>query len=500
MSEIVPRWEWRTFGASFEGAEAALVGSSAVGVEESDELYLLSDDGDNVKIRFEILDIKSLLAVDEHGLQQWTPTLKADFPVSATDAATTVDALRLPPQALGRQEFSQAELLDLLADPTGQVQRVSVHKRRVRHHLGECWVELTDIDVGDHHTRTLAVEAPDPELVWATVNRFGERERVNTSVPVGLLALVRDERPRYAAIDVGTNSVKFHIGERCDDGTWQRVVDRAEVTRLGEGMADTGSISTEAADRTTTAIAGMVDEARQRHAKAIVAVGTAGLRSAGNRDEVVSKFAAGSGVDVAVISGEEESRLAYLAVRAELGAGEGELVVFDTGGGSSQFTFGRRSDVDDRFSVDVGAARFTERFDLGGVVSSETIEAAREAIRLDLRRLEGKPQPDALVGMGGAVTNMTAVSLRLDPYDPDEVQGSELTVAEVDRQIELYRTTDSAGRREIVGLQPGRAEVILAGACIVRTIMEMLGQQKLTVSDRSLRHGLLRERFGSRPE
>jgi exopolyphosphatase/guanosine-5'-triphosphate,3'-diphosphate pyrophosphatase len=93
---------------------------------------------------------------------------------------------------------------------------------------------------------------------------------------------------------------------------------------------------------------------------------------------------------------------------------------------------------------------------------------------------------------------MTAVSLRLDPYDPDRVQGAELTVAEVDRQIELYRTKDSDARLGIVGLQPGRAEVILAGACIVRTIMEMLGQQKLTVSDRSLRHGLLRERFGSR--
>ena len=82
-------------------------------------------------------------------------------------------------------------------------------------------------------------------------------------------------------------------------------------------------------------------------------------------------------------------------------------------------------------------------------------------------------------------------------YDPDVVQGTVLDRAEVDRQIELYRTRDIDARREIVGLQPKRADVILAGACIVRTVMEKLGQDSLTVSDRGLRHGVLSERFGA---
>jgi exopolyphosphatase/guanosine-5'-triphosphate,3'-diphosphate pyrophosphatase len=99
--------------------------------------------------------------------------------------------------------------------------------------------------------------------------------------------------------------------------------------------------------------------------------------------------------------------------------------------------------------------------------------------------------------MGGAVTNMTAVQLGLAAYDPDLVQGAALDRAEIDRQIELYRSRDAEARRAIVGLQPNRAEVILAGACIVRTIMEKLGQQTLTVSDRGLRHGLLVDRFGA---
>jgi exopolyphosphatase / guanosine-5'-triphosphate,3'-diphosphate pyrophosphatase len=173
------------------------------------------------------------------------------------------------------------------------------------------------------------------------------------------------------------------------------------------------------------------------------------------------------------------------------------LVVFDTGGGSSQFTFGRGPRVEERFSLEVGAVRFTERFGLAGVVDPGVLRDALAAISADLARLDGRPRPDALVGMGGAVTNMTAVRLGLAAYDPDLVQGAVLDRAEIDRQIELYRSRDAQARRAIVGLQPKRAEVILAGACIVRTVMEKLGQQTLTVSDRGLRHGLLIDRFAT---
>jgi len=98
--------------------------------------------------------------------------------------------------------------------------------------------------------------------------------------------------------------------------------------------------------------------------------------------------------------------------------------------------------------------------------------------------------------MGGAITNITAVKHGLATYDPDVVQGTVLDAAELDRQIELYRSRDADGRREIVGLQPKRAEVILAGALVVRTVMDKLGKDRLTVSDRGLRHGLFVERFG----
>ena len=100
--------------------------------------------------------------------------------------------------------------------------------------------------------------------------------------------------------------------------------------------------------------------------------------------------------------------------------------------------------------------------------------------------------------MGGAVTNIAAVKHELAVYDPEVIQGTVLDAGEIDRQIELYRTRSADERRETTGLQPNRAAVILAGACIVRTVMSKLGSESLTVSDRGLRHGVLVERFGGR--
>jgi exopolyphosphatase / guanosine-5'-triphosphate,3'-diphosphate pyrophosphatase len=302
--------------------------------------------------------------------------------------------------------------------------------------------------------------------------------------------------PVYAVIDIGTNSVKFHIGERLADGSWVTIVDRAEVTRLGEGIAETGDIAPAAIERSVEAITGMAYDARRYDASALVAVGTMGLRSAGNSDEFIARVRERSGVAIEVITGQEEGRLAYLAAKAGLGLAEARLVVFDTGGGSTQFTFGRGAAVDEQFSLNVGAVRLTAQFGLGGPVTRERLDEALATIAAEFGRLDGVPSPNALVGMGGAITNMTAVLLGLATYDPDVVQGTVLSRAAVDRQIELLRTCDVEARRQIVGLQPKRADVILAGACVVRTVMDKLGKDSLTVSDRGLRHGVLLERFG----
>ena len=422
--------------------------------------------------------------------------MKAGFPLPAADVSKVLEALHLPRPPLAREAYTLDQFVTEVAEPSGAMRAVKVHKRRVRYMVGGCTAEVSDVVADGRPTRTIAIESEDAAAVIAAVRSVGFGGYVNTSYPKGLRALIDGAPARYAVIDVGTNSVKFHVGERDAGGRWRAVVDRADLTRLGEGLEAHGEIAPEALERTAAAIAGMVDEAKALGALAIAAVGTAGLRIARNSDAVVAAIAARTGITVEVIPGEEESRLAYLAVKAGLGLAEGSLVVFDTGGGSTQFTFGQAARVDERFSVDVGAVRYTERFGLSGAVAPEVLREALAAISADLSRIDGRPAPDALVAMGGAVTNITAVKHGLATYDPDVVQGTVLDRAEIDRQIEMYRTRDVEARRAIVGLQPKRADVILAGACVVRTVMEKLGQESFTVSDRGLRHGLLVERFG----
>jgi exopolyphosphatase/guanosine-5'-triphosphate,3'-diphosphate pyrophosphatase len=449
------------------------------------------------------MDVKHLDRTDERGLELWKPILKASFPLSRSDVASLFEALGVTLPDLERESYSTEELREELIPVRAELLAVDVEKVRrhflVREENDECMVELTEIRVGSNSTHTIAVESPDPDLVMAIVHNLGLADRSNVNVARGLKTLVGFDSHRYAVIDVGTNSVKFHVGERRADGTWATIVDRSDVSRLGEGLDDTGRLQPEPIARTAAAIDAMVTEARGQNVDEIAAVGTAGLRIAANSRELVDAVQQRSGVTIEVISGEEEARLAYRAATAELPVGSGSLVVFDSGGGSSQFSFGVGANVDERFSVNVGAVRFAEQFHLDAAVEKDVVDDALEAIATDFDRLGNRPAPDAVVAMGGTSTNMAAVKHGLATYDPDVVHGTVLDLAEIDRQIELYRTRSADERRALPGLQPKRAEVILAGACIVRTILTKLGRDAATVSDRSLRHGLLVERFRENP-
>jgi exopolyphosphatase/guanosine-5'-triphosphate,3'-diphosphate pyrophosphatase len=494
---IVPRWEWRTFGERFGEADTRFAELSTDHVDESDEIYLLSLASDaSIKVRDGLMDVKRLERRSDDGLELWKPVMKASYPLPTVDVAAVITSLGVAVPPLARAEYTLDELIAEVIAPNDDLIAVEVHKRREHYTIGGCLAELSEVRTAQGSRRTIAIESEDPARVIAVVRELGLGSRRNVSMALGLKALVGLGTRRYAVIDVGTNSVKFHVGERAADGEWRTVVDRADVTRLGEGLADTGRLEPEPMERTVEAIAAMADQARQNGVEAIAAVGTAGLRIASNSASFLAAVQERTGVEIEVVSGEDEARLAYLAATSGLGIGSGARAVFDTGGGSTQFTFGHGEVVDERFSLNVGAVALAERFGLGRAVSEQTLAAALDAIAAELSQLDGRPVPEVLVGMGGTVTNLTAVKHGLATYDPDVVQGTVLDRAEVDRQIELYRTRTADERRQIVGLQPGRAEVILAGACVVRTVLEKLDCRALTVSDRGLRHGLLVARFG----
>lgn len=300
---------------------------------------------------------------------------------------------------------------------------------------------------------------------------------------------------RKAIIDIGSNSIKFFVGELAADRTITTVLDTNDIARLGEGLDKTGLISPEAMERNVAAVAAFRAKAEELGADQVVAVGTMALRNAKNSGEFVEKVKAACGVEVQIIPGEEEARLSYLAILSGLPLQGGDLVVFDTGGGSTEFIFGHGTEVTKRFSVNLGAVRITENYLKSDPVTPDEVAAALAQIDKEFAEAGVEGSPAQLVGMGGTVTSMGAVKHKMAKYDPDVIQGSSLTREDIRAQIAEYSAKTIEERRSITGLQPKRADVILAGACILDVITRRLGVGQLTISDRGLRHGLAYDLF-----
>lgn len=298
---------------------------------------------------------------------------------------------------------------------------------------------------------------------------------------------------KKAIIDVGTNSIKFCLAESDkDDGTFDVIKDANNIAKLGEGLRETGSISPEALERNAQAAADFVKEAKESGAEDIRIVGTMALRTAKNSADFCKRAEELSGIMPQVIPGEEEARLSYVAVMSGIpGAAEANLVSFDTGGGSTEFVFGEAGNIKRKFSLNIGGIRITEDFLSEMPVVPEKLDAARARIRKELTEGGAAEAAQFLVGMGGNVTSIASVKHKMEVYDPNVIQGSTLTLSEIKEQIADYASKTLEERKKIVGLQPKRADVILAGACIIEAILELCGLEELTVSDRGLRHGLL---------
>lgn len=296
---------------------------------------------------------------------------------------------------------------------------------------------------------------------------------------------------RYAAIDVGSNSIKMCISE-IREGREEILVDRIVVTGMGEGLHETGRIGAEAMERNVAALARFTRKGRELGVERFAVVGTMALRTAANAGEFVRRAAEEAGVHVEVISGEEEARLSYLAFLSGFGPTAGRVCVFDTGGGSTEFIIGSGDRMERRLSLNVGSRLPSERFLRSDPVTGAELKNLSRYLDDEFR---GLPVGiDLLVGMGGTVTSLGSVSRGMREYAPGVIRGTILTLGEVERQIETYLAKTIDERKKIPGLMPERADVILAGASVVRAVMIRFGLSQLTVSDRGLRHGLMVDR------
>lgn len=300
---------------------------------------------------------------------------------------------------------------------------------------------------------------------------------------------------RKAIIDIGSNSIKFFVGELAPDKTITTVLDTNDIARLGEDLDKTGMINPEPMKRNVESVANFAAKAKELGADEIVAVGTMALRKASNSAEFVSKVKEACGVEVKIIPGEEEARYSYLAVLSGIPIGDEDIVIFDTGGGSTEFTFGHGTQLGKSFSVNLGSVRITENYLNSDPVTDDQVKAAIAQIDKEFAEAGVDGKPVKLVGMGGTVTSMGAVKHKMVKYDPDVIQGSTLTKADIDEQIKEYSARTIEQRKELPGLQPKRADVILAGACILKVITDRLGCGEITISDRGVRHGLAFDLF-----
>ncbi len=300
---------------------------------------------------------------------------------------------------------------------------------------------------------------------------------------------------RLAAIDIGTNSVLLLIAERSEHtGQVVAVVERATVTRLGEGVDRSGALAPAACERTLACLQRYAEEIRSHGVGQVRAVGTSALRDATGGEAFLDAAEAVLGVRPEVISGEREAELTFAGSLSGLDV-SGSVLVFDVGGGSTEFISGSVLDgtptLERGVSLDIGSVRLFERHITTDPPSLLELERVRADIRAALSALERPTAQHRLVGVAGTVTTLAALQLELATYDADQLHGARLN-AEVlhalrDRLIQLPLQQ----RQGLAGMEPKRADVIVVGALLVTEVIAWSGAAELTVSARGVRWGLL---------
>jgi exopolyphosphatase/guanosine-5'-triphosphate,3'-diphosphate pyrophosphatase len=306
---------------------------------------------------------------------------------------------------------------------------------------------------------------------------------------------------RSAFIDVGTNTVLCLIADIRETGRFRVLDDLADISRLGQGVDRIHRIIPAGEQRALEILQRYRDRCHSLGVEEIIAVGTSALRDAENSAAVRARLRAKLGFDIRVISGAEEAAYSFLAVTRGLALAGRELLVIDIGGGSTEFIRGNDAGVSQVLSIDVGSVRLTERFLHADPVRDDEVAAMLAAIQSELEpvisRVASGNEPLTLVGIAGSFTTAAAIEKQLMKYSHSYVHGSYLSVGEVRRQAQLFREKTIEERKQIAGLEPKRADVILASACLIERIMTLLKAESVVVSDQGVRYGLLHERAQS---
>lgn len=298
---------------------------------------------------------------------------------------------------------------------------------------------------------------------------------------------------RVAAIDVGSNSIRCLIAERGEDGHLNVIDDLKDQPRLARGLASSGRLAPESMDRAIEALARMTQAAERRGVARIAIVATSAVRDAANGAEFVERVKHEIGIPLEVIDGETEARLAFLSVREHFAIVRGRSVVADIGGGSLELVLAVGGLVEHVVSLPFGAVRTTEQYFGAGADQIDGVRRLRAAVRQRLRRsVPARQWSGARVfGSGGTFTNAARIILAREAGRAPAVHGSTITIGDFHRVLELVTTLAVEERRQLPGLNPERADIILAGLAVATEVLEHFGAPGVVVSAFGLREGLL---------
>lgn len=307
---------------------------------------------------------------------------------------------------------------------------------------------------------------------------------------------------RLAAIDIGTVTTRLLVADvSASDVT--EVVRSTDITHLGEDLTTTGRLAPAAIGRVREVVARYAGTIAELGVVRVSAVATSASRDAENGSELIASLAA-LGIRPRIIDGDDEARLSFLGATWSV-TGEGLLVV-DVGGGSTELIFGssdadesnvRTCDIEAMRSVDVGSRRITEMFLHTDPPTPRELDEARAYIAGALRPFFDalRTKPCALVSLAGAATTFSAIDLELAEYDAERVHLSCLTGPQLSDLITALASLPLERRRQVVGLHPDRAPVIVGGGLVIESVLALSGLDSTLVSEHDILYGILLDTY-----
>lgn len=307
---------------------------------------------------------------------------------------------------------------------------------------------------------------------------------------------------KLASIDIGTHSTRLLITDY-QNNKFISLERKMEITRLGKNLDENNMIGKDSARKTVEALSDYQRLVRLYDVKKFRVVGTSAMRKASNSDWFMSYVYKHLGMKIDVVSGQEEARLSfYGAVRdmdlnypgceAELG---GKILVVDIGGGSSEFILGDCNyNLQLVESLNLGCVSLTEKFIGSSIPDTNGLSQMQQYIANELEETTGKInlyKAAFIIGVAGTITTLAAIDLKLETYNSEKIHRHILSLKKIENIYKNLCRLDLKGRKKVVGLHPGRADVIIGGTAIVLEVLKLLGVKDILVSERDILDGII---------